>query len=85
MFIEDRAYIYPRLLKDLQEVLDENGSCHISFGIMEMKPLCGRQRFSLSREVRLHYKQPQKLKILRKPYFYLNVCMLKTIHTLPTL
>lgn len=51
MFIEDRAYVYPRLLKDLQEVLDENGSCHISFGIMEMKPLCGRQRFSLSREV----------------------------------
>lgn len=52
MFIEDCAYVSLRLLKDLQEILDEGGSCHIfALGIIEMKPLHGSLRFSQSREV----------------------------------
>lgn len=52
MFIEDCVYVSSRLLKDLQEVLDEGESCHIfALGIMEMKPLHGRQGFSQSREM----------------------------------
>lgn len=52
VFIEDCAYVSSRLLKDLQEVLDEGGSCHIfALGTVEMKPLHGTQRFSQSREV----------------------------------
>ncbi|RMC17675.1 hypothetical protein DUI87_05339 [Hirundo rustica rustica] len=34
------VYVSSRLLKDLQEILDEGGSCHIfALGIIEMKPL----------------------------------------------
>lgn len=63
MFIEDCVYVSSRLLKDLQEVLDEEESCHIfALGIMEMKPVHGRQRFSQSREMCTQQTQTEQLK-----------------------
>lgn len=86
MVIEDHVYVYPGLLKDLQEVLGEDGGCHIiSFDIMEMKPVCGSQRFSQSREAWGYTTNTPESKDLRETLLLPLKCVYAKKKSIPSL
>lgn len=78
--MQDCAYVYPGLPKDLQEVWEEDGRRHIFPSDKgELRPVVGRQRFSQSRTVWSYSPSPKGML-----FPYTCVCA-KKFHTLPPL